>query len=144
MKSLVLYEDYTREDAHDIFEHDTRFTPHSGKWGIAGIVSIADREGDFVLFVTFGKKQGTHIWQMMYLTIENGWIVGRGPGGVLYYEADRFSLGLPNGWALFEIRCGGGYSSERCKLDHFWICNRFSLAWICRLVRNFLFRTAGP
>jgi hypothetical protein len=37
---------------------------------------------------------------MMYLTIENGCIVGRGPGGVLYYEADRFSLGLPNGWDI--------------------------------------------
>lgn len=62
MKKLLLYQDYTREDVHDIFEPDTRFTLQSGKWGIAGIVQIADREGDFVLFVTFGKKQGTHVF----------------------------------------------------------------------------------
>jgi hypothetical protein len=62
MKRLVLYQDYTREDVHDIFEPDSRFTPQSGKWGIQGIVPIADREGDFVLFVTFGKKQGTHVF----------------------------------------------------------------------------------
>jgi hypothetical protein len=62
MKTLVLYQDYTREDVHDIFEPETRFTPQSGKWGIPGIVPIADREGDFVLFVTFGKKQGTHVF----------------------------------------------------------------------------------
>src|SRR5437773_6597511 len=62
MKRLVLYQDYTREDVHDIFEPDTRFTPQSGKWGIQGIVRIAGREGDFVLFVTFGKRQGTHVF----------------------------------------------------------------------------------
>jgi hypothetical protein len=62
MKKLVLYEDYTRENVHDIFEPHTRFTPQSGTWGIQGIISIADREGDFVLFVTFAKKQGTHVF----------------------------------------------------------------------------------
>jgi hypothetical protein len=48
MKRLILYQDYTRKDVHDIFEPDSRFTPQSGKWGISGIVQIADREGDFV------------------------------------------------------------------------------------------------
>src|SRR5262245_53288790 len=62
MKTLALYQDYTRKDVHDIFEPDTRFTPQSGKWGISGIIQIADREGDFVLFVTFGKKQGSHVF----------------------------------------------------------------------------------
>jgi hypothetical protein len=62
MKRLVLYQDYTREDVHDIFEPDSRFTSQSGKWGIAGIIRIADREDDFVLFVTFGKTQGTHVF----------------------------------------------------------------------------------
>jgi Domain of unknown function (DUF3427). len=62
MKRLVLYQDYTRKDVHDIFEPDSHFTSQSGKWGISGIVQIADRKGDFVLFVTFGKKQGTHVF----------------------------------------------------------------------------------
>jgi hypothetical protein len=34
--------------------------------------------------------------EMICLTIENGWIPGRGPGGILYNAADQFSLGLLN------------------------------------------------
>jgi hypothetical protein len=60
MRELTLYEDYTREAVHDIFDPDSVFTPQAGKWGLPGIVQIPDRLGDYVFLVTFGQKQATH------------------------------------------------------------------------------------
>jgi hypothetical protein len=61
-KPLRPYEDYSREEVHDIFAPDTAFTPQSGTWGIQGIVPIPDRPGDFVLFVTLGQEQADHVF----------------------------------------------------------------------------------
>ena len=55
MQNLVQYEDYTRENVHDIFDPDSPFTRSSGTWGISGIIRVPERPGDFVLFVTFGQ-----------------------------------------------------------------------------------------
>jgi hypothetical protein len=33
MRTLIQYDDYTREDVHDIFDPDSRFTRSSGTWG---------------------------------------------------------------------------------------------------------------
>ncbi len=60
MKTLRLHEDYSREDVHDIFDPDSTFTPQAGTWGLQGIITIPDRPGDFVFFVTFGKREGEH------------------------------------------------------------------------------------
>jgi len=60
MRTLVQYEGYTREDVHNIFDPDSRFTPSSGTWGISGIIRVPERPGDFVLFVTFGQIVGAH------------------------------------------------------------------------------------
>ncbi len=60
MRSLVLWETYSREEAHDIFAPHTAFTPQSGTWGLQGIVAVPDSPGDFVFFVTFGRSQGDH------------------------------------------------------------------------------------
>jgi hypothetical protein len=60
MRELRPHEDYNREEVHDIFAPDTSFTPQAGTWGLHGIVKMPDREGDFVLFVTFGKSEGDH------------------------------------------------------------------------------------
>lgn len=60
MRSLTLWETYTREEAHDIFEPDTTFTAQAGTWGLQGIIGIAESPGDFVFFVTFGSSQGDH------------------------------------------------------------------------------------
>jgi hypothetical protein len=60
MKNLELWAEYTREEIHGIFSPDTRFTPQSGTWGLQGIVSVPNREGDWVFFVTYGNKQGEH------------------------------------------------------------------------------------
>jgi hypothetical protein len=60
IRPLVLYEDYTREDVHDVFDPHSPFTPQAGTWGILGIIELPDRLGDFVFFVTFGQKQGEH------------------------------------------------------------------------------------
>jgi uncharacterized protein DUF3883/uncharacterized protein DUF3427 len=57
---LELWETYVREEVHDIFDPQSTFTPTGGSWGTWGIVSIRDRPGDFVFFVTFGSKQGDH------------------------------------------------------------------------------------
>jgi len=62
-RKLVLYEDFTREEVHQIFSPETSFTPQSGTWGLQGIVPIPDREGDFVFFVTFGTRQGEHTFE---------------------------------------------------------------------------------
>jgi Domain of unknown function (DUF3883)/Domain of unknown function (DUF3427) len=60
VRSLTLWEIYTREEAHDIFEQDSTFTPQTGTWGLQGIVGIANSPGDFTFFVTFGSSQGEH------------------------------------------------------------------------------------
>jgi hypothetical protein len=62
MPSLVLYDDYTREEIHDLFAPDGPFTPQSGTWGLHGIIALPDRPGDFLFFVTFGQRQGEHIF----------------------------------------------------------------------------------
>jgi hypothetical protein len=59
---LTRYQDYSREDVHDIFAPDTPFTPQAGTWGMHGIVSIPNRSGDFVFLVTFGQQTGTHVF----------------------------------------------------------------------------------
>jgi hypothetical protein len=60
MKPLRLYEDYNREDVHNIFAPETPFTPQRGLWGIQGTIPIPNRDGDFVFFVTYGARQGQH------------------------------------------------------------------------------------
>jgi hypothetical protein len=60
MRPLTLYEDYTREEVHDIFDPKYSFTPQAGTWGLQGIVPIPDRPGGYVFFVTFGQKQAEH------------------------------------------------------------------------------------
>jgi hypothetical protein len=60
MRTLVQYEDYTREEVHDIFDPNAPFTRSSGTWGISGIIRVSERPGDFVFFVTFGQIVGAH------------------------------------------------------------------------------------
>jgi hypothetical protein len=59
---LIKYQDYTREAVHDILDPYSVFTPQAGTWGLQGIVRIPDRRGDFVFFVTRGKRQGDHVF----------------------------------------------------------------------------------
>ena len=63
MKELRRYEDYSRQDVHDIFSPETPFTPQAGTWGLHGYVPIPDRPGDFVFFVTYGQRQGNHVFE---------------------------------------------------------------------------------
>jgi hypothetical protein len=60
MPALTLYSEYSRQDVHDIFSPNTRFTQSSGTWGLHGIVEIPNKPGDFVFFVTFGQHQADH------------------------------------------------------------------------------------
>ena len=62
MIKLIRYQQYTRQDVHDIFSPDTVFTPQAGTWGLQGIVQIPGRAADFVFFVTFGQKQAHHVF----------------------------------------------------------------------------------
>lgn len=55
---LEKYREYSRQEVHDIFEKNSRFTPRSGKWGIRGIISHPSNLNDFIFFVTFGHKEG--------------------------------------------------------------------------------------
>jgi hypothetical protein len=62
VRSLTLWEDYSREEVHGIFAPGTRFTGQAGTWGLQGIVQVPHRSGDFVFFVTFGKREPNHIF----------------------------------------------------------------------------------
>ncbi len=62
MEGLKLYEEYSREEAHDILSPITRFTPSAGSWGLHGIVAIREQPGDYVFFVTFGQQQGEYVF----------------------------------------------------------------------------------
>lgn len=76
LKKLLLYSDYNRRDVHDIFAPDTLFTERSGTWGNHGVVRIPGRAGDWVFFVTFGQKAGTHTFDE-----------GVSPEGVLTWQS---------------------------------------------------------
>jgi hypothetical protein len=58
--TLNLYEDYSRQAVHDLFDPDSPFAPGAGKWGLHGIVRWPDRPLDFVFFVSFGRSIGEH------------------------------------------------------------------------------------
>lgn len=60
MSTLKRYEKYTREDIHDIFSPNTKFTRSAGYWGISGIIRIPDSINDFAFLVTFGTEQAGH------------------------------------------------------------------------------------
>jgi hypothetical protein len=60
LRELNLWETYTREEAHDIFDPEGVFTPQTGTWGLQGIIRLPGTTGDFVFFVTFGAKAGDH------------------------------------------------------------------------------------
>ncbi|NME06233.1 DUF3427 domain-containing protein [Psychrobacillus sp. BL-248-WT-3] len=58
MRTLKLFNKYTREDVHAIFDGSTtKFTRGAGVWGLHGIVKIPNRERDFVFFVTIGQDK---------------------------------------------------------------------------------------
>ena len=59
-RQLKLYDDYSRYEVHDIFDPDASFTRGAGLWGMQGIIPIAGRPKDFVLFVSYGRSQGEH------------------------------------------------------------------------------------
>lgn len=59
-EKLSLYQDYSREQIHDIFDPNSPFIKGAGKWGRTGIVSVPERDNDFVFMVTFGRSQGDH------------------------------------------------------------------------------------
>lgn len=60
MKKLLRLEKYTREEIHDIFSPDTKFTSQAGTWGFHGIVKVPNTKEDYVFFVTYGKSQDKH------------------------------------------------------------------------------------
>lgn len=60
MPILKLFEDYEREEIHDIFAPGTPFKPSRGAWGNHGIARIPGRPGDWVFMVSFGRTQGEH------------------------------------------------------------------------------------
>jgi hypothetical protein len=60
MRPLILYNDYSRKEVHDIFDQKSTFTPQAGTWGLHGFVEIPDRPRDYVFFATFGQKQAHH------------------------------------------------------------------------------------
>jgi hypothetical protein len=60
MRKLILYDDYSRNEVHDIFDPESTFSPQAGTWGLHGIIEIPDRPRDYVFFVTFGQIQATH------------------------------------------------------------------------------------
>lgn len=62
MRSLELWEEYSREEVHSIFSPNTNFTPQAGTWGLHGMIRVPDRDNDWVFFVTYGQEQGEHVF----------------------------------------------------------------------------------
>ncbi len=62
MRTLQLWQEYSRKDVHSIFSPETTFTPQRGTWGLQGMVRVPSRIGDWVFFVTFGQAQGEHVF----------------------------------------------------------------------------------
>ena len=62
MRTLQLWQEYTREEVHSIFSPETTFTPQRGTWGMHGMVRVPSRPGDWVFFVTYGQAQGEHVF----------------------------------------------------------------------------------
>ena len=62
MRPLYLYEDYSREEVHDIFAPLIPFTLQIGSWSLHELVSIARGPGGFVIFVAFGQQQDEHVF----------------------------------------------------------------------------------
>jgi hypothetical protein len=56
---LTLYKEYSREEVHDIFSPESKFTKSTGTWGLQGIVNIS-ATNDYVFFVTYGQSQSGH------------------------------------------------------------------------------------
>jgi hypothetical protein len=50
---LTLYKEYSREEVHDIFSPETKFTKSRGPWGLSGIVKIFNNKPDYIFFVTY-------------------------------------------------------------------------------------------
>lgn len=63
MRRLKRFERYTREEVHDILEPNTKFVRGAGSWGLQGIIRLKNNLGDYVFFVTYGSKQGEHIFE---------------------------------------------------------------------------------
>mgnify|MGYP001240917949 CR=1 FL=1 len=63
MPVLTPYQDYDREDIHDIFAPETPFTKGSGTWGNWGILPIPDRPNDFVFIVSYGRSMSGHTFE---------------------------------------------------------------------------------
>ena len=57
-RALLLFEDYSRREVHDIFAPGTPFTPGAGVWGLSGIVE--HRPAEFVLFMLYGREQSDY------------------------------------------------------------------------------------
>lgn len=62
MRTLQLWQEYTREEVHSIFSPETTFTPQRGTWGLHGMIRVPSRPGDWVFFVTYGQAQGEHVF----------------------------------------------------------------------------------
>lgn len=84
--ALTPYQDYTRQEVHDVLAPDAPFTPYSGTWGYHGIVPVPKRDGDFAFFVTFGQEQAEHKFRE--------WVT---EDGVLHWESQP-SQGLDDRW----------------------------------------------
>jgi len=61
-RALNLYEDYSREEVHDVFAPNTSFASSRGDWGLRGLISLKDRPGDYVFFVTYGQEQAGYVF----------------------------------------------------------------------------------
>jgi len=59
-RELIRYNKYSRNEVHDIFSPDTKFTPNGGDWGMRGIAKVPNTDKDYVFLVTYGQKQGKH------------------------------------------------------------------------------------
>ena len=92
MSSLRLYDEYSRQEVHDVLAPETPFTADAGTWGRHEIVRVAEREGDFCFFVTLAQEQAEHE--------AKEWVT---KNGILHWESQP-QQGLEDRWIQRFIR----------------------------------------
>lgn len=58
--TLIKYNNYSREDLHNIYSPTSKYSPGAGIWGVRGIIRIPNTDKDFVFFITKGAKEAGH------------------------------------------------------------------------------------
>ena len=56
----IINQEYSRQQVHDLFSPNTKFTKSTGSWGLRGIIKIIKNKNDYIFIVSYWQKQANH------------------------------------------------------------------------------------